>query len=81
VSKSEEKKMTEAERDRCQWRRCYRAVFLSIANGPEMGRVKNEYDIDSVIPVRKNMDILEDVRGVVKLDVKWEECCSTATRN
>jgi len=124
VSKKEEKKMTEAERDRCQWRRCYRAVFLlhcdrsgerfvvvgvrvlradqseapilwqmvdtfvnvvgrdvmkvlildrGFINGPEIGRVKNEYGIDSVIPVRKNMEILEDVRGVVKLDVTWEE--------
>ncbi len=124
VSKSEKKKMTKAERDRCQWRRCYRAVFLlhcdrsgerfvvagvrvlegdqseapalwqlvdtfigavgrgvmkilildrGFINGPQMGRVKNEYGIDSVIPVRKNMEILEDVRGVVKLDVTWEE--------
>jgi len=42
-------------------------------DGPQMGRVKNEYGIDSVIPVRKNIEILEDVRGVVKLNVDWEE--------
>ncbi|MFQ5463955.1 MAG: transposase [Phycisphaerae bacterium] len=124
VSKREEKKLTKAQRDRCQWRRCYRAVFLlhcdrsgerfvvvgvrllranqseapalwglvdtfvetvgrgvmktlildrGFIDGPQIGRVKVEYEIDTVIPVRKNMEILEDVRGVVKLGAKWEE--------
>jgi hypothetical protein len=42
-------------------------------DGPQMGRLKTDYGVDTVIPIRKNMDILEDVRGVVKLDVPWEE--------
>jgi hypothetical protein len=42
-------------------------------DGPQIGRMKTEHDIDTVIPVRKNMDILEDVRGVVQLDVAWDE--------
>lgn len=124
VSKDEEQKMTQAQRDHCQWRRCYRAVFLlhsdesgerfvvvgvrvlradqseapalwglvdtfvetvgqgvmktlildrGFIDGPQIGRVKTEYHIDTVIPIRKNMNILEDVRGVVQLDMPWEE--------
>jgi len=124
VSKEEAKKMTPAQRDRCQWRRCYRAVFLlhcdragerfviaglrviradqaegpalwelletfqgavgrgvlkklivdrGFIDGPQIGKLKTEYGVDTVIPVRKNMDILQDVRGIVKLGVKWEE--------
>jgi hypothetical protein len=46
-------------------------------DGPRIGRAKTEYQVDTVIPVRKNMDILEDVRGVVKLGVPWEEYQST----
>jgi hypothetical protein len=124
VSKDEEKKMTKAQRDRCRWRRCYRAVFLlhcdrsgerfvvvglrvmranqaegpalwelvdtfvdavgqgvmktlildrGFIDGPRMGRAKTDYQVNTVIPIRKNMDILEDVRGLMKLDVAWEE--------
>ena len=28
VSKQQEQEMTKAQRDRCRWRRCYKAVFL-----------------------------------------------------
>jgi hypothetical protein len=124
VSKDEEKKMTPAQRERCQWRRCYRAVFLlhcdragerfvvaglrvlranqaeapalwelletfleavgrgvmkvlvvdrGFIDGPQIGQLKTKHGIDTVIPVRKNMDILQDVRGVVTLGVRWEE--------
>lgn len=124
VSKEEEKKMTPAQRQRCQWHRCYRAVFLlhcdrsgerfviaglrvlradqaeapalwelldtfvgavgrgvlkvllvdrGFIDGPQIGRLKTDYGVDSVIPIRKNMDILEDVRGIVKLGLRWEE--------
>jgi hypothetical protein len=124
VSKDQEKKMTPAERDRCQWRRCYKVVFLlhcdrpgerfvvaglkvlsgnqaegpalwelvdtfveaagqgvmktlvvdrGFIDGPQIGRLKTEYGVDTVIPIRKNMDILEDVRGVMKLDMPSEE--------
>jgi hypothetical protein len=124
VSKEEEKKMTPAQRERCQWRRCYRVVFLlhcdragerfliaglrvlradqaegpalwelldtfvgavgrgvlkklivdrGFIDGPQIGKLQTEYGVDTVIPVRKNMDILQDVRGIVKLGVRWEE--------
>ena len=124
VSKDEAKKMTPAQRDRCQWRRCYRAVFLlhcdragerfvvvglrvlradqaeapalwelletflgavgqgvmkvlivdrGFIDGPRIGQLKTKHGVDTVIPVRKNMDILQDVRGIVKLGVRWEE--------
>jgi len=42
-------------------------------DGPQMGRLKTEYGIDTVIPIRSDMSILEDVRGVVKLERPWEE--------
>ena len=124
VSKEEEQKMTPAQRKRCRWHRCYKAVFLlhcdragerfvvagvrvlranqaegpalwelvdafvaavgrgvmkvlvvdrGFIDGPQMGRLKTEYGVDTVIPIRKNMDILQDVRGVVTLDVPWQE--------
>lgn len=124
VSKKQEKKMTQAQRDRCRWRRCYKVVFLlhcdragerfivaglrvlranqaegpalwelvdtfvdavgrgvmevlivdrGFIDGPQIGRLKTDYGVDTVIPIRKNMDILEDVRGLVALDTQWEE--------
>jgi hypothetical protein len=124
VSKEQEKKMTPAQRERCQWRRCYRAVFLlhcdragerfvvaglrvlranqaegpalwelletfleavgrgvmkvlvvdrGFIDGPQIGQLKTKHGIETVIPVRKNMDIVQDVRGIVKLGVRWEE--------
>jgi hypothetical protein len=124
VSKDEEKKMTPAQRKRCQWHRCYRVVFLlhsdragerfivagvrvlranqaestalwelvdtfvgavgrgvmkillvdrGFIDGPQIGHLKTEYGIDTVIPVRSDMDILQDVRGVVTLERPWEE--------
>ena len=124
VSKEEEKKLTPAQRKRCRWRRCYRAVLLlhcdragerfvvarlrvlrvdqgeapalwelldkfisavgrgvlkvlvvdrGFIDGPQIGRLKTEYAVDTVIPVRKNMDILQDVRGLVTLDAGWQE--------
>jgi hypothetical protein len=42
-------------------------------DGPQMGRLKTAYGIDTVIPVRADMNILEDVRGVVQLQPRWEE--------
>lgn len=124
VSKDEEHQMTPAQRQRCQWRRCYQVVFLlhgdragerfvvaglrvlradqapapalwelidtfvdavgrdvmkvlvvdrGFIDGPQMGRLKTESGVETVIPIRKNMDILEDVRGIVKLEATWEE--------
>jgi len=124
VSKQQEQQMTKAQRDRCRWRRCYKALFLLHAdavgerfvvvgvrvlrgtdseatalwplletflasvgrgvmkvllvdrgfiNGPQIGRLKQDHGIDTVIPIRSDMDILEDVRGLCQLSPKWEE--------
>jgi hypothetical protein len=123
VSKKQEQEMTKAQRDRCRWRRCYKAVFLlhcdeagerfvvvglrvlrgndseatalwplvdtfveaagrgvmkvllvdrGFINGPQIGRLKSEYGIDTVIPIRSDMDILEDVQGLQQLPTAWE---------
>lgn len=42
-------------------------------NGPQIGRLKRDYGIDTVIPIRSDMDILEDVRGLTQLPTPWEE--------
>ena len=42
-------------------------------NGPQIGRLKQDYGIDTVIPIRSDMDILEDVRGLTQLSPPWEE--------
>jgi hypothetical protein len=48
-------------------------VDRGFIDGPQIGRLKTEFGVDTVIPIRKNMDILQDVRGIVTLDVSWEE--------
>ncbi|MBW3599946.1 MAG: transposase [Planctomycetes bacterium] len=123
VSKEQEKQMTPAQRDRCRWRRYYKAVLLlhcdqagerflvvgirvlregeseatalwplvdtfiqklpgvmkvllldrGFINGPQIGRLKTKYAIDTVIPIRSDMDILADVRGLTQLEtIQWE---------
>ena len=123
VSKKQEQEMTKAQRDRCRWRRCYKAVFLlhcdeagerfvvvgvrvlrgneseatalwplvdtfveavgqgvmkvllvdrGFINGPQIGRLKTDYGIDTVIPIRSDMDILADVQGLQQLPTTWE---------
>jgi len=123
VSKEEEKRMTPAQRDRCRWRRFYKAVLMlhcdtagerfvvvgihvlrkgeseaaafwplvdtfvekmpgvmkvllldrGFINGPQIGRLKTEHGIDTVIPIRSDMDILTDVRGLTELETTpWE---------
>jgi hypothetical protein len=42
-------------------------------NGEQIGRLKRDHGIDTVIPIRSDMDLLEDVRGLMKLPVQWEE--------
>jgi hypothetical protein len=124
VSKKEEQEMTKAQRARCCWRRCYKAVFLlhcdaagerfvvvgvrvlraneseatalwplvdtflehlgrgvikvllvdrGFINGPQIGRLKQDYGIDTVIPIRSDMNIREDVEGLRQLRTQWEE--------
>lgn len=42
-------------------------------NGPQIGRLKQEHGIDTVIPIRSDMNLQEDVRGLMKLPTTWEE--------
>ena len=42
-------------------------------NGPEIGRLKREHHIDTVIPMRSTMEVQEDVRGLMQLPTPWEE--------
>lgn len=124
VSKQQEKEMTPAQRDRCRWRRFYKAVLLlhcdragerflvaglavlkdneseatalwpmldtflaavgkgvlkvllldrGFINGAQIGRLKTAHGIDTVIPIRSDMDLQEDVRGLMQLPTHWEE--------
>ncbi len=124
VSKKQEQEMTKAQRARCRWRRCYKAVLLlhcdaagerfvvvgarvlrekeseatalwplldtflaavgsgvmkvllvdrGFINGAEIGRLKRDHGIDTVIPIRGDMNLQEDVRGLMKLPTTWEE--------
>ena len=45
-------------------------------NGQHIGRLKRDHDIDTVIPIRSDMNLQEDVRGLMKLPTTWEtyEC-------
>jgi Transposase DDE domain len=124
VSKKQEQAMTKAQRARCRWRRCYKAVLLvhcdaagerfvvvgvrvlradeseatalwplldtflaaigsgvmkvllvdrGFINGPELGQLKRDHGIDTVIPIRNDMNLQEDVRGLMRLPTTWEE--------
>jgi Transposase DDE domain len=124
VSKKQEHEMTKAQRARCRWRRCYKAVLLlhcdtvgerfvvvgvrvlganeseatalwplvdtflatvgpgvmkvllldrGFINGVQIGRLKQEHGIDTVIPIRSDMNLQEDVRGLMNLPTTWEE--------
>jgi hypothetical protein len=124
VGKKQEQEMTKAQRTRCRWRRCYKAVLLvhcdaagerfvvvgvrvlreneseatalwplldtflaavgsgvmkvllvdrGFINGAEIGRLKKDHGIDTVIPIRSDMNLQEDVRGLMKLPTTWEE--------
>jgi Transposase DDE domain len=124
VSKQQEQEMTKAQRARCRWRRCYKAVLLlhcdaagerflvagvrvlkaneaeattlwpmldtflatvgkdvmkvllldrAFVNGQQIGRLKRDHGIDVVIPIRSDMNLQDDVRGLMKLPTQWEE--------
>jgi len=128
VSKKQEQALTPAQRARCRWRRCYKAVLLlhcdaagerfvvaglrvlkaneseatafwplvdgfvqhvgrgviqvllldrGFIDGPQIGRMKQHYGIDTVIPIRSDMDIREDVEGLRQLVTQWEEYAAT----
>ncbi len=42
-------------------------------NGPQIGRLKQEHGIDTVIPIKSDMNLQEDVRGLMELPTSWEE--------
>lgn len=49
-------------------------VDRGMVDGPRIGRLKKEYHIDTVIPLRANMDAYADVMGLTRLNhFRWEE--------
>jgi Transposase DDE domain len=123
VSQQQEQEMTKAQRARCRWRRCYKAVLLlhgdaagerfvvvgvrvlkaneseatalwplldtflatvgpnvmkillldrGFINGAKIGQLKRDHDIDTVIPIRSDMNLQDDVRGLMKLPTPWQ---------
>jgi len=49
-------------------------VDRGLLDGPRIGRLKNEYHIDTVIPLRENMDAYADVMGLTRRKrFPWEE--------
>ena len=48
-------------------------VDRGFINGPEIGRLKRDHGIDTVIPIRSDMNLQEDVHGLMKLPTTWEE--------
>ena len=48
-------------------------VDRGFINGPQIGRLKRDHGIDTVIPIRSDMNLQEDVRGLMKLPTTWEE--------
>jgi len=48
-------------------------VDRGFLNGREIGRLKRDHGIDTVIPIRSDMNLQEDVRGLMKLPTTWEE--------
>jgi Transposase DDE domain len=42
-------------------------------NGAQIGRLKADHAIDTVIPIRSDMSLQDDVRGLMKLPTQWEE--------
>ena len=42
-------------------------------NGAQIGRLKQEHGIDTVIPIKSDMNLQEDVRGLMELPTSWEE--------
>jgi hypothetical protein len=48
-------------------------VDRGFINGAQIGRLKQDHGIDTVIPIRSDMNLQEDVRGLMKLPTEWEE--------
>jgi hypothetical protein len=126
ISQEQYRKMSDDQKSRCQWRRCYKMVtllhtnsaldfFLFVAvrvvpgndhecpvlyalveefvrtvgkgvmkrlildrgflDGEAISRCKEQYGIDILIPVRRNMDIYADAMALFQgSEVQWVEC-------
>jgi hypothetical protein len=48
-------------------------VDRGLIDGPNMGRLKTGYHIDTIVPLKKNMDAYQDAIGLTRLqDFQWE---------
>ncbi len=48
-------------------------VDRGLIDGPRMGRLKQRYNIDTLVPLRRNMDAYGDAIGLTRLpDFQWE---------
>jgi hypothetical protein len=48
-------------------------VDRGLIDGPNIGRLKTSYNIDTVVPLKKNMDAYQDMMGLTRLkDFQWE---------
>jgi hypothetical protein len=48
-------------------------VDRGLIDGPNMGRLKTVYHIDTIVPLKKNMDAYQDMMGLTRLkDFQWE---------
>ena len=48
-------------------------VDRGLLDGPSIGRLKTKYHIDTVVPLRENMDAYSDVMGLTRLkDFQWQ---------
>ena len=45
---------------------------MASSTAPEIGRLKRDHGIDMVIPIRSDMNLQEDVRGLMNLPTTWE---------
>ena len=48
-------------------------VDRGFINGAEIGRLESDHGIDTVIPIRSDINLQEDVRGLMKLSTTCEE--------
>jgi hypothetical protein len=126
ISQEQYHKMSDEQKSRCQWRRCYKMVtllhtnpaldfFLFVAvrvvpgnrhecpllyalveefvqvvgkgvmkrlildrgflDGEAISKCKEQYGIDVLIPIRRNMDLYADAMALFRdSEVQWEEC-------
>ena len=55
-------------------------VDRGFINGPEIGRLKRDHGIDTVIPIRSDMNLQEDVHGLMKLPTTWRNTSRSIVR-